>query len=46
MKLHGTDNLWRIRVGDYRIIYSIDDGNRIVDVSAVRHRSDVYDRIS
>jgi mRNA interferase RelE/StbE len=42
VKLQGADDLWRVRVGDYRVIYSIDDSARIVDVSAVRHRSDVY----
>jgi len=41
-KLHGHSNLWRIRVGDYRIIYSIDDNNQIVDVSIVRHRNEAY----
>jgi mRNA interferase RelE/StbE len=41
-KLSGSENLWRLRVGDYRVIYSIDDQSRIVDVIAVRHRSDAY----
>jgi mRNA interferase RelE/StbE len=42
-KLQGVENLWRVRVGEYRIIYSIDDENRIVDVIAVRHRSAAYE---
>lgn len=42
-KLAGSDNLWRIRIGDYRVIYSIDDKQRIVDVNGVRHRKDAYD---
>lgn len=41
-KLQGENNYWRIRVGDYRVIYSIDDGLRIVDVSYIRHRSQAY----
>ena len=41
-KLEGADDLWRIRIGDYRVIYSIDDARRNVDVSAVRHRSEAY----
>ncbi len=41
-KLQGARNLWRVRIGDYRVIYSVDDRQRLVDVSAVRHRSDVY----
>lgn len=43
-KLKGiTENLWRIRVGDYRIIYAIADEIRIVDVRKVGHRKDVYE---
>ena len=42
-KLVGSDNLWRIRIGDYRVIYSIDDGKQIVDVNAVRHRREAYE---
>jgi mRNA interferase RelE/StbE len=41
-KLRGYPNVWRIRVGDYRIIYSIDDGKRVIDISVVRHRSEAY----
>ena len=41
-KLQGTSNLWRIRVGDYRVLYAVDDTLRVVDVIAVRHRSDAY----
>ena len=40
-KLEGGGG-WRIRVGDYRVIYTINDTRRVVDVSAVRHRSDAY----
>ncbi|HLF05519.1 MAG TPA: type II toxin-antitoxin system RelE/ParE family toxin [Dehalococcoidia bacterium] len=42
VRLHGEDNLWRIRIGDYRIIYSIYDGERTVDIIAVRHRNEAY----
>jgi mRNA interferase RelE/StbE len=42
VKLEGGSGLWRIRVGDYRVIYEIDDYRRRVDVSAVRHRRDAY----
>ena len=41
-KLQGEKNLWRIRVGDYRVVYSINDTDKFVDVSIVRHRRDVY----
>jgi len=43
-KLKGYDgNHWRIRVGDYRVIYSIDDTIKIVDVRHIGNRKDVYD---
>lgn len=41
-KLQGFENLWRIRIGDYRVIYSVNDDLRIVDIIAVRHRRQAY----
>jgi len=41
-RLRGHSSLWRIRVGEYRVIYSVDDGNLVVDVSVIRHRSEAY----
>ncbi len=41
-KLVGQNDLWRIRVGDYRMIYTIDDEGKVVDVVAVRHRREAY----
>jgi mRNA interferase RelE/StbE len=41
-KLTGEENYWRIRVGDYRVVYEIDDRKQIVDVIYVRHRSKAY----
>jgi mRNA interferase RelE/StbE len=41
-KLTGADNDWRIRVGDYRVIYEIADAVRVVRVNRVRHRREVY----
>ena len=41
-KLVGTRNDWRIRVGDYRVIYEIADDIRVVRVNRVRHRREVY----
>lgn len=40
-KLTGRDG-WRIRVGDYRVIFEIDDQARAVTVLSVGHRRDVY----
>ena len=42
LKLSGADSLWRIRVGDYRIVYSIHDDRLLVLVVRVAHRKDVY----
>jgi mRNA interferase RelE/StbE len=42
VKLQGNRNLWRIRVGDYRVIYRIDNSARVIDVSIIRHRRDAY----
>jgi mRNA interferase RelE/StbE len=41
-KLVGSKNDWRIRVGDYRVIYEIADAIRIVRVNRVRHHREVY----
>lgn len=41
-KLAGTENDWRIRVGDYRVVYEIVDAEKAVRVMYVRHRRDVY----
>ncbi|MGF1567016.1 MAG: type II toxin-antitoxin system RelE/ParE family toxin [Nodosilinea sp.] len=40
-KLHGREG-WRIRVGDYRILYKVDDNQQTVEVFHVGHRRDVY----
>lgn len=45
VKLAGeADNLWRIRVGDYRIVYQIQDERLVVLILRVGHRRDVYKR--
>ncbi len=41
--LQGRPGL-RVRVGDYRILYTIDDGVLLIVVVTVGHRRDVYDR--
>jgi mRNA interferase RelE/StbE len=41
-KLTGTRGGWRVRVGDYRIIYEIDDRTKCVRILRVRHRREVY----
>ena len=39
-----TKEEWRLRQGDYRILYTIDDKNKIVTVVRVKHRREVYRR--
>ena len=41
-KLAGSKTDWRIRVGDYRVIYEIANEIRVVRVNRVRHRREVY----
>jgi mRNA interferase RelE/StbE len=41
-KLAGSDDLWRIRVGDYRVVYIVVDEVLVVTVVAVGHRREVY----
>jgi len=32
----------RIRIGDYRVVYAVYDGERLVDIRIIRHRADAY----
>ena len=41
-KLGGQYQDWRVRVGDYRILYEIDDDQRLITVWRIAHRRDVY----
>jgi len=43
-KLVGGEGEWRVRTGDYRIVYEIHDSMLLVLVVAVGHRRDIYDR--
>ena len=43
-KLKGSE-FYRIRSGDYRVIYAIEDGVLVITVVKVAHRKDVYDKI-
>lgn len=39
----GFDNAWRVRIGDYRVLYEVVDERVLVTVVRVAHRRDVYD---
>ncbi len=41
-KIVGTENTWRVRIGDYRVIYNILDEVLVVEVIGVKHRKDAY----
>lgn len=41
-KLSGADQLYRIRVGDYRLVYTVEDNRLLVLVVKVGHRREVY----
>ncbi|MBI3075552.1 MAG: type II toxin-antitoxin system RelE/ParE family toxin [Deltaproteobacteria bacterium] len=41
-KITGSENDWRIRIGDYRVIYEIDEKERAVKIMRVRPRREVY----
>ena len=43
IKLHGNDNDYRIRVGPYRILYTVHHKELIIAVVTIGHRKDVYD---
>jgi mRNA interferase RelE/StbE len=43
-KLKGYKDQWRVRVGDWRVVYVIDDVARLVSVTRIAHRREVYDR--
>jgi len=42
VKLEAEDGLWRIRSGDYRIVYEINDALRLITIFRIRNRRDVY----
>lgn len=41
-KLKGYENLYRIRIGNYRVVYTIEDKILIIEIIKIAHRQDVY----
>lgn len=41
-KITGSTHDWRVRVGDYRVIYEVDQRNRTVKIMRIRHRREAY----
>lgn len=44
-KLKGLDELYRVRVGSYRIVYTIEDQKLLILIVRIAHRKDVYKRL-
>lgn len=42
--LKGKDKR-RLRAGDYRVVYTVDEGQKVVTIYRVRHRKDVYRQV-
>ena len=42
-KLRGYKDQWRVRVGDWRVVYLIDDAAKLVTITRVAHRREVYE---
>lgn len=40
--LSGARDLYRIRIGDYRVVYRVDDARHVIEVTALAHRREVY----
>lgn len=43
LKVKGEERLWRIRVGDWRVGYEIEDDNQVVRIITIGHRREFYD---
>ena len=41
-KLLGTEHIFRIKIGNYRVIYSIENQQLIIEIIRVRHRKEAY----
>jgi mRNA interferase RelE/StbE len=42
-KLKGYQDQWRVRVGDWRVLYIVDDAAKLVTVTRIAHRREVYE---
>ncbi|MBI2624513.1 type II toxin-antitoxin system RelE/ParE family toxin [Candidatus Parcubacteria bacterium] len=41
-KLEGSKSAWRIRIGDWRVMYEVDDKSKEVKIYRIKHRSRAY----
>ena len=45
VKLTGAEDAYRIRVGEYRVVYLIEDAIRVITITRIGHRRDIYERM-
>jgi mRNA interferase RelE/StbE len=45
IKLSKAENLYRIRMGDYRIVYEVNTKDKLIIINYIRHRKEVYKKI-
>jgi len=43
-KLKGYKDQWRVRVGDWRVVYIIDDAAKLISITRIAHLGEVYER--
>lgn len=43
-RLKGYKDQWRVRVGDWRVVYIIDDAAKLISITRIAHRREVYER--
>jgi mRNA interferase RelE/StbE len=43
-KLNGYKDQWRVRVGDWRVVYIIDDAAKLISITRIAHRREAYER--
>ena len=41
-KLQGSEHTYRIRIGDYRVVYEVLAASKKIEIQRIRHRKDVY----
>lgn len=44
-KIVGSDIDYRIRMGDYRIVYQINDAQKVVEIRGIGHRKEIYKKL-
>jgi len=42
IKLKDSVKFWRVRIGNYRVVYEIDDSSKNIRIYKIKHRKDVY----